>query len=63
MLSAFLLAIGMLCIYPILNLYIELDALHIDHNAVNIDLDTLQHKVNAYTASSFNTSLCIQLIR
>ena len=53
MLSAFLLAIGMLCIYPILNLYIELDALYIDRNAENINLDALQCNVDAYTASSF----------
>ena len=53
MLSAFLLAIGMLRNYPILNLYIELDALYIDRNMVNIDLDALQCNVDAYTASSF----------
>ena len=53
MLSAFLLAIGMLCIYPILNLHIKLDTLYIDRIAVDIDLDASQLNVNAYTASSF----------
>ena len=53
MLSAFLLAIGMLCIYLILNLHIEPDALYIDHNMVDIDLNALQCNVDAYTASSF----------
>ena len=43
----------MLCIYPILNLHIELDALYIDRNAVDIDLDASQRNANAYTASSF----------
>ena len=53
MLSAFLLAIGMLCIYLILNLHIKLDALYIDHNGVDINLDASQHSADAYTASSF----------
>ena len=54
MLSAFLLPIGMLCIYPILNLHIELNALYIDRNAVDIDLDALQRNVDAYTMHSIN---------
>ena len=45
----------MLCIYPILNLHIQLDALYIDHNVVDIDLDTLQCSAGAYTVSSFIT--------
>ena len=54
MLSAFfLLAIRMLCIYLILNLHIELDALYIDCNVVDIDLDASQCSADAYTANSF----------
>ena len=36
-----------------LNLYIKLDALYIDHNVVDIDLDASQCNTNAYTANSF----------
>ena len=43
----------MLSIYPILNLHIELDALYIDRNRVDINLDASQCNVDAYTASSF----------
>ena len=57
MLSAFLLAIGMLCIYPILNLHIELDALYMDCNMVDIDLDASQCNVDAYTVNSFTMHL------
>ena len=47
----------LLCIYPILNLHIVLDALYMDCNMVDIDLDASQHNVDAYTVNSFTMHL------
>ena len=47
MLSAFLLAIGMLCIYQTLN-HINYNALWIDHNAENINRNASQRNADAY---------------
>ena len=42
-----LLAIGMLCIYQALN-HMDLDAVYIDLNAIDIKLDTSQRNVDAH---------------
>ena len=51
-----------MCIYPILNLHIELDALYIDRNAVDIDLDTSQRSCDILFNHGHNhIRICVRM--